>query len=113
MAYEQRDNSGSLFKKDKQGVENRPDYTGPGMVNGELVEISAWIKTSEKGLKFMSLSFKEPYVKDTPIQRNSRPSHDAVKARQVDAPVRNAPQRQNNTQRPANGFDDMDDDIPF
>jgi single-strand DNA-binding protein len=37
---------------------------------------------------------------------SNRPSHDAAKARQVDQPRQAAP-------RPASGFDDMDDDIPF
>lgn len=63
MAYEQRDNSGSLFKNDKQGHDNRPDYRGNAMVNGEMLEMSAWIKTSQSGTKYMSVSFKEQYQK--------------------------------------------------
>lgn len=64
MAYEQRDNSGSLFKNDKDGNEKRPDYTGKCMVNGEMKDISAWIKKSASGTTFMSLAFKEPWVPD-------------------------------------------------
>lgn len=59
MAYEDRDNSGVLFKNDKGGNDRRPDYRGKAMVNGRKVEISAWIKEGNKG-KFMSLSFSEP-----------------------------------------------------
>lgn len=62
MSYEQRDNSGVLFRNDKEGNEKRPDYTGKAMVNGEMVEMSAWIKDGKNG-KFMSIAFKEPYQK--------------------------------------------------
>jgi hypothetical protein len=57
MAYEMREGSGSLFKNDKDGNEKRPDYRGDALINGEVLEISAWIKEGKKG-KFMSLSFK-------------------------------------------------------
>ena len=60
MSYEQKDNSGSLFRNDKQGVEKRPDYTGKGKVNGAEVRISAWLKESKNGGKYLSLSFQEP-----------------------------------------------------
>lgn len=63
MAYELRDNSGSLFKNDKKGVEKAPDYRGDVMVNGVKMEIAAWIKPKADGSKFMSLTFKEPFKK--------------------------------------------------
>ena len=59
MAYEQRDNSGSLFKNDKKESENHPDYNGSAMVNGTEMWMSAWLKTSSNGKKFMSFSFKQ------------------------------------------------------
>lgn len=72
MAYEQRDNSGSLFKNDKKEADNHPDYRGPCMVNGTELEISAWLKTSKDGkTKFMSLSFKPPFKKTTKVAGDS------------------------------------------
>lgn len=59
MAYEQRDNSGALFKNAKDGNESRPDYTGNAMVNGAMVRMAAWIKDGKNG-KFMSIKFDEP-----------------------------------------------------
>lgn len=56
MAYEQRDNSGSLFKNDKKTDAKHPDYKGDATINGEQMWVSAWIKEGKNG-KFMSLSF--------------------------------------------------------
>ena len=60
--YEQRDNSGSLFKNDKKTTDKHPDYKGTVMVNGVEYWISSWLKTGKSGVKFMSLAFtpKEP-----------------------------------------------------
>lgn len=57
MAYELRDNSGSLFKNDRKEQPNHPDYTGTVMVNGVELWISAWLKDGQRG-KFMSIAFK-------------------------------------------------------
>ena len=56
--YEQRDNSGSLFKNDRKENENQPGYTGKCMVNGKPMQVSAWVKEGKNG-KFFSLSFQE------------------------------------------------------
>jgi len=58
MAYEQRDNSGSLFKNDRKEKENHPDYKGTCMVGGVEMWMSAWLKTGANGTKFMSFSFQ-------------------------------------------------------
>jgi len=58
MAYEQRDNSGSLFKNDRKEKENHPDYKGSCMVGGVEMWMSAWLKTGANGTKFMSFSFQ-------------------------------------------------------
>ena len=58
--YEQRDNSGSLFKNDKKDNDNQPSFTGKCMVNGKAMQISAWVKEGKSG-KFFSLSFREPW----------------------------------------------------
>ena len=59
--YEQRDNSGALFKNEKKTESKHPDYQGDCLVNGEKMRMSAWLKESN-GKKFMSLAFSAPYV---------------------------------------------------
>jgi hypothetical protein len=63
MAYEQKDNSFSLFKNKKEN-ETQPDYTGTAKWKGETIRISAWIKKREGKESFMSGLLSEPYKKD-------------------------------------------------
>jgi uncharacterized protein (DUF736 family) len=58
MAYEQRDNSGSLFKNDRKQQDNHPDYNGSIMIDGREYWLSAWLKRSQGGKPFMSIAAK-------------------------------------------------------
>lgn len=105
MATYDNSKTGALFKNDRKESDKYPDYRGSINVNGVDHWISAWIKVSAKGDKFMSLSVspKETsnYAPQKATQRapapRQAPSHDAARARQV---------------APSSGFDDMDE-IPF
>lgn len=56
--FQQREGSGVLFKnKRKEDGDKQPDYRGDANVDGQILEIAAWIKEGNGG-KFMSLSFK-------------------------------------------------------
>jgi hypothetical protein len=96
MAYTPKNATGALFKNDKGDNAARPDYRGDAMVNGELVEIAAWIKPlpSDASKRYMSLSFKPKQAQ----QAAPAPRQES----------RQAPARSN-----AGGFADMDSDIPF
>jgi hypothetical protein len=69
MAYEQRDNSGSLFKNDRKTSESHPNAKGSAMIDGVEYWVSAWTKKDKNGNAWQSLSF-EPKDKDA---RASKP----------------------------------------
>jgi hypothetical protein len=89
--FEQRDQSGALFKNSKKTESKHPDYQGDCMVNGVKMRMSAWLKESN-GTKFMSLAFSEPYVPGESVntqRQDKQPNKQDV------------------------GFDDIESDIPF
>lgn len=59
-----KDNSGVLFKNDKQDNERAPQYKGNITVEGKDYWLSAWVKEGKSG-KFMGLAVapKEPQAK--------------------------------------------------
>ena len=80
MAYEQKDNSGSLFKNDRKENDKQPDYKGTVKIGGVEYWQSAWIK-DVNGKKFFSQSFTpkdaNPEQKKTQtLQFNSDPGDD-------------------------------------
>ena len=78
MGYDHKDNSGAIFKNDKGDNPSRPDYRGDCKINGEVLEIAAWIKDGKNG-KFMSLSFKPKHG-----ERESAPSPKPAAAADLD-----------------------------
>jgi uncharacterized protein (DUF736 family) len=92
---ETRNNTGAIFKNDYKKAENHPDYKGKVLVNNKEMEVALWLKTSAKGVKFMSASFSEPFVKSEPQIQNNEP--------QI-----------NSTLKPVNYVNlDANDDLPF
>lgn len=58
MAYEMKNNSGSLFINNRKEKPNHPDRTGKAMVGGIEFYVSGWLKETKNGEKWLSLSFK-------------------------------------------------------
>lgn len=58
MAYEKRDNSGSVFVNDRKERDNQPDRTGSCMIDGVEYWINGWVKKDKNGNPWMSLAFK-------------------------------------------------------
>ena len=69
MAYEQNDNSGSLFKNEKREKDTSPNAKGTATVNGVQYWVSAWTKTGKNGEKYQSLSFQAKQPKDGAVQK--------------------------------------------
>lgn len=60
MSFEQKKNSGALFRNDaKNPNDDRDrDFSGTLDVEGAEYWISGWVKTSKAGKKYLSLSVK-------------------------------------------------------
>ena len=77
MAFEQRDNSGVLFKNEKREKDSHPNATGHAMIDGVEYWVSAWTKDGKNG-KFQSLSFKKKEERSgSTVKRNAGPMEDA------------------------------------
>lgn len=64
MAYEQRDNSGSVFKNNRRERETQANLTGSALIDGKEYWVNAWTKTKADGEKWISLSFNPKQPKD-------------------------------------------------
>ena len=84
MAYEHKDNSGSLFKNEKREKDTHPHMTGTALIDGKEYWVSAWTKEGQKG-RWQSLAFK--------------PKEEKPKAQEPRKPA----------SRGASGFDDLND----
>jgi hypothetical protein len=59
MAFEQRDNSGSVWVNDRKTADNHPDRTGSAKINGEDFWVHGWLKKTKDGKPYLSLAFKK------------------------------------------------------
>ena len=64
MSYDDTD-KGALFKNAEKKTDKHPDYRGNLNVGGVEYFISAWLKTSKAGAKYMSLSVTEKNANNT------------------------------------------------
>ncbi len=56
MAYELRENTGSLFRVDNKKSDRHPDYEGSALINGVACWVKGWDKEGQRG-PWVSLSF--------------------------------------------------------
>lgn len=63
MAYEQKPNTGSLFKNHKKESDKHPTHAGTINVDGVEFWLSAWVNETQKGEKYFSLKIKPKEVK--------------------------------------------------
>jgi hypothetical protein len=89
MAFEMKDNTGSLFVNDKKETDSQPHKRGTFIVDGKPYWVSAWDNVSASGVPYQSLKFKlkeeREYDPKTPQKETAR----------------------------SGGFSTMPDDIPF
>lgn len=71
--FDYKEGQFSLFQNDKKGNEKAPDMKGKGMINGKIVELSAWTKVSNGGKKFLSGQMKNKQDRPAdhaPVEQN-------------------------------------------
>jgi hypothetical protein len=90
MAFEHKDNTGSLFRNERREKDTHPTHQGQAKIDGLEYWVSAWVKEGAKG-KFFSMAFK---LKDG--QRNVREPGSDDEPHPKQAPT-----------------EDFDDEIPF
>ena len=73
MAYEHKDNSGTLFNNDRKENERQPDFTGNVLIGkdligrierGDTLRLAGWRKTTNGGKDIISLAVSEQREKD-------------------------------------------------
>jgi hypothetical protein len=84
MAYEMKDNSGSLFANDRREKDTHPNAKGTALIDGREYWVDAWTNAAKDGRKYQSLKFKLKEQQGAPQSGGF-------------APV----------------TDDLDDDVPF
>jgi hypothetical protein len=56
VAFEQKDNSGAIFKNKNPKSDKSPPLTGKAMIGGVEYWVSAWSKTDKNGEKWISFA---------------------------------------------------------
>ena len=73
MAYEPKDNSGSIFANDKKESENHPDGKGSCMIDGVEYWVSTWNKKTQEGKPWRSLAFTRKEAKQAKPPQRQQP----------------------------------------
>tara|TARA_R110000824_G_scaffold39383_1_gene119209 strand:+ start:874 stop:1170 length:297 start_codon:yes stop_codon:yes gene_type:complete len=59
MAYQQKPNSGSLWKNDKREKDTHPEYKGSALIDGVEYWVSAWVnETQADKAKYFGMKFE-------------------------------------------------------
>lgn len=73
--YEQKDNSGALFKNNRRQKDTDPHYTGKIVVNGQVFWVSGWSNESQSGERYLSVKVR-PFVEKPNGGQDQKPSED-------------------------------------
>jgi hypothetical protein len=58
MAYEMKDNTGSLFANENRQSDSHANAKGTALIDGKEYWVDAWTNTSAGGKRYQSLKFK-------------------------------------------------------
>lgn len=69
MAYEHKENSGTLFKNDKKSSDSQPNARGEANIGGQMYWVSAWTKKDKNGNPWQSLAFTPKDADEQPAPK--------------------------------------------
>lgn len=75
MAFEQKDNSGALFRNNDRSKDTDPTHTGSAKIDGVEYWVSAWVNESRSGVKYFSMKFNPKQA--APVSSGDADSFDA------------------------------------
>jgi len=75
MAYEQPDNSGSLFANKDRKSDKHANATGTATIDGVTYFVDAWTNTDRNGNKYQKLKFKRKEQRSEPSRQSSYGRH--------------------------------------
>jgi hypothetical protein len=107
MAFELRENEGSLWKNDRREKDTHANARGQCKINGVIYYVNAWTNTTKDGTKYQSLKFKprDDQPQHSPTSDETASLRDKVTAT-FGAPT-------SETVRDLPLPDDLDEDLPF
>ena len=59
MAFQLKEDYGSLWKNDRKEKETQPDYTGKINIGGTVMRLGAWKNTTNDGKTYLSIKLSE------------------------------------------------------
>lgn len=81
MAFEQKPNTGSLFKAKDRATDRHPEYSGSFNIDGREYWLAAWVKESAQGTKYFSLA-----VKPKDAKPEAKPAAKSIHGMESDIP---------------------------
>jgi len=73
MAFTLNEGQGSLFPNDHKSEDRHPDMTGRVNIDGRLLSIAGWNKTTRDGTEWLSLQVSEPRQRQEPQASRTPP----------------------------------------
>jgi uncharacterized protein (DUF736 family) len=59
MAFQLKEDYGSLWKNDRREKDAQPDYTGKINIGGSVMRLGAWKNTTNDGKTYLSIKLSE------------------------------------------------------
>lgn len=78
MAFQQKENTGALFRNDRKEKESHPDYQGSLNVDGVDYWLSGWLNESKDGRKYFGLQVKPKEQQAKKTQRRKAEDDDDI-----------------------------------